>query len=262
MRMLFTAFIGLASTLAGLGQERVTPPPHLRPEGLTPGETRLKDAPKPEAYQIPEAAIAREGTLRDGKRSIGFYLVVPTDKPLQKGDDPVTTDVRVGVKHYSGKQLVYEARYLANPRTRTSSQHGFEREWYPNGALKSELLYDQGLLNGTCKHWNEKGEFLGSYELKQGKGTRKEWFDDGKLLRETPLVNNHEDGKQITYYPGGQVLEETHFKAGELHGVNKRWQRDGTLYPDYPVYFISGKQVSLEQFTKADQKRDPAAPNR
>jgi len=258
MRTLFTALVGLASTLPSFGQD--TRPP--APPGFIPIETRLKDAPKSEDYQIPKVAEAREGTLRDGKRCIGYYLVVPPDKPLREGDDPVMTDILVGARHFLGKQLVFETRYLANSRTRTSSKHGFERTWHPNGLIQSELLYDQGLLNGACKQWSDNGKLLGTYEMKLGKGTRKEWSDDGNLLRETPLVNNKEDGRQITYSRGGQMLEEMHYKAGEFHGINRRWRSDGSLFPGYPLYFLDGKEVTREQYEDRARKRDQSAPIR
>jgi antitoxin component YwqK of YwqJK toxin-antitoxin module len=56
---------------------------------------------------------------------------------------------------------------------------GVMREWHENGVLARETPFERGLINGTVKQWSTQGKLLGEYELRFGRGVKREWNDDG-----------------------------------------------------------------------------------
>ena len=90
---------------------------------------------------------------------------------------------------------------------------GFIKEYYYNGNLKYEgeylngkgkeyeynkLKFEGEYLNG--KRWNGKGYDLENniiYEIKEGKGFIKEYYNNGKLKYEYQLLNGEKNGKGI-----------------------------------------------------------------
>src|SRR5438034_8735009 len=66
--------------------------------------------------------------------------------------------------------------------------HGIARSWYPNGQLQSETPFRDGLAHGIWKHWAQDGRLLGTFEMVDGTGTFRTWYDDGRLRTEVSAV--------------------------------------------------------------------------
>jgi len=84
-------------------------------------------------------------------------------------------------------------------------------EYYTNGALKSEGIYDEGKRIGEWKFYHPNGELeqIGSYN-KDGKEDG-EWiwyFTTGDLLRQESYFNGMTDGYSIEYDEFGVVIAE------------------------------------------------------
>ena len=85
--------------------------------------------------------------------------------------------------------------------------------------VMEKLRYEGKYLNG--KLWNGKGyDNKGNleYEIKNGKGHIKEYFDDDeddKLLFEGEYLNGERNGKGKEYYDNGNLKFEGEYLKGE-----------------------------------------------
>ena len=58
-----------------------------------------------------------------------------------------------------------------------------EKDYYDNGQLKYEWLYQNGKRHGICKGWYKNGQPYYEYLYQDGKvhGVRKIWYKSGEL---------------------------------------------------------------------------------
>jgi len=76
---------------------------------------------------------------------------------------------------------------------------------YPEGSVKMETFYSEGLLHGPSTYFSEKGKLLS-----------KGWF-----------VQGHQQGKCWWYYPSGQLYSLQRYRDGVWHGKQEFYYPDG-----------------------------------
>ena len=129
--------------------------------------------------------------------------------------------------------------------TRTKS------EFWPNGAIKSEITlkdnhyegpakfyYETGQIQISCTYKNDKlhGQYLIFYPDGQRKeeqnfwngvqvGSNKVWDSQGTLIKTANYSDGKLNGRFTEFWPNGSVMTEGEFKNGFYHGY---W-----LYHDY-----------------------------
>ncbi len=108
------------------------------------------------------------------------------------------------------------------------------RRWHPNGVLAEELAVNNGSMDGVSKQWNDKGELLGSFEMRNGTGVWCRWNSDGTLDSEASYVH------------------------GYLTGRIRVWTSDGGLFSE--SFWLRGRKVSRKKYLEAC-KADPSLPN-
>jgi hypothetical protein len=72
--------------------------------------------------------------------------------------------------------------------------------------------------------------FSGNYLLYKGEkftGILTENFDATETTRETHYENGLENGEQIEYLKGGQLLARRYYRDGHKDGIHEGWYRDG-----------------------------------
>lgn len=97
--------------------------------------------------------------------------------------------------------------------------------WHKNGRQATAEHYENGLLHGLCRQWNESGRLLGKYRMVHGTGLQRAWHDNGKLQIEVSTVHS------------------------EFCGRSRIWLRDGTLLSER--FYLHGKTVSTETYRDA-----------
>jgi antitoxin component YwqK of YwqJK toxin-antitoxin module len=101
---------------------------------------------------------------------------------------------------------------------------GAWREYYPNGAVKSEGNYNKGKRIGQWKFYHPNGQLeqIGSYN-KDGKedGTWTWYFATGDLLREESYFNGMIDGYSVEYDEYGVVIAEGEYIEDYREGLWK-----------------------------------------
>jgi hypothetical protein len=111
---------------------------------------------------------------------------------------------------------------------RNGHKQGVIRTWHRNGVLASEEPFENDLLHGICRQWDESGRLLGRYKMVHGTGIQRAWHDNGQLQVEVSTV------------------------GGRFCGRNRIWLRDGTLISE--TFCIDGRNVSPETYRAAAGK--------
>jgi antitoxin component YwqK of YwqJK toxin-antitoxin module len=133
-------------------------------------------------------------------------------------------------------------------------KHGLWKEYFPNGTLKEEGIYDKGNRTGEWRFYHPNGQLeqIGSYN-KEGKedGIWTWYYATGSLLREDNYFNGKNDGHSVEYdefglvvaegdyienyregkwkFNYGDQLTEEEYLNGMLHGKSKYYYKDGVL---------------------------------
>ncbi len=111
--------------------------------------------------------------------------------------------------------------------------HGWHRTWHENGVLASEVYLNHEVPDGIARQWDTKGNLLGTFEIKNGTGIEKKWYEDGTVENEISWVN------------------------GTTTGRWRMYEEDGTILGD--MYWIKNRKVSKKKYIEACQK-DPTLP--
>lgn len=69
-----------------------------------------------------------------------------------------------------------------------------ERTYYPNGSIRTESCYKNGLLNGVFRRY----------------------YDDGSLWEEANFVDGKLEGSKVTYYKNGVVQAVVVYQGGSM----------------------------------------------
>lgn len=167
------------------------------------------------------------------------------------------------------------------------NDNGFYTELYPNGHKRRTYEKEKGLRKGTSDYlapdstWMYGVQFRDddicavSYFDKTGKlhsneridATTKEivcYYKSGKIAARIPFDKCVYNGKYATYYPNGQLINETSYKDDYREGLTKYCFENGAVkelinfhngsrHGNYTLYFANGKK-SIEGVYHAGKK--------
>ena len=148
------------------------------------------------------------------------------------------------------------------------------RVYYPDGALKSEIAYKNGLLHGKSKHYHPNGTLHAEEEYRLGNrhGTRHIYYPHGgprlvtnyrsnskhgeerRYSKKGMLVWSHHHvakspwkwhGLRVTYYPNGAIKQEINYSEDELHGYMREYFEEGGVWRE--VTYRWGKRHGMER---------------
>ena len=109
-------------------------------------------------------------------------------------------------------EKLFEGIYL------NSEKNGKGCKYYGNGQLKFEGEYFHD------KKWNGKGYDINgniAYELKNGNGYVKKYYESGELKRKYEYLNGEKNGKEYNYDENGKIESEKQYLNGILNGLVK-----------------------------------------
>jgi len=81
---------------------------------------------------------------------------------------------------------------------------------------------------------------------------QKEYYDDGNLLKEGPILNNKRHGYWKTYYRNGKLWNESTFSDGMLIDTIKGYYTDGQL--KYQGIYKNGQKTGVWLFFDEEGK--------
>lgn len=197
-----------------------------------------------------------------------FLLLVGAALPAESGDDHIEYDIPSGAIKVGPRPTrdlrVHECRYFApgsdataenlvaveleakgvivkRELFRAGKKHGVQREWHPNGALKMEMPYRDGIMEGTVKLWDSSGALVSQYVMAEGSGTAVVYDSDGRVVKEEHFKDNQRDGF---------CMEHLRTKVDFT-----RWQ-NGRLIGNGYDFHVSGEVAAVAFFS---EKGDPVA---
>jgi antitoxin component YwqK of YwqJK toxin-antitoxin module len=127
-------------------------------------------------------------------------------------------------------QLLEEAHYQDN------QLQGERTYYYPDGAVESTEVYENGVLHGKYKKFKEDGTLYIEQEFVNGsmEGWSIRYYPNGKIEEKVFIKDNSEDGPFYEYWENGNMkaegtyntnIEGTALEQGEL----KEYDESGTL---------------------------------
>lgn len=113
-----------------------------------------------------------------------------------------------------------------------SLKQGVWKEFWPNGDLKSEVTFKNGLKTGLEIKWFDepdcveqesyyKDGVLDGPSIYYSKKCKKDFYENFK--------NGVKDGSEVSYYPNGNIRAEGNFKKGNLDGYYRVYDKNGTF---------------------------------
>ncbi|MFN9801540.1 MAG: toxin-antitoxin system YwqK family antitoxin, partial [Bacteroidota bacterium] len=112
------------------------------------------------------------------------------------------------------------------------------RDYYPNGALRSEGRYRDGFEDSLWHYYYETGAIQERTNYRRGKlhGQVLRYHPNGQLMVEGYFIRDQQDSIQRTFSDKGVKLEEGHFVKGRKAG---RWL----------TFFPGGDTARIELYT-------------
>ena len=95
---------------------------------------------------------------------------------------------------------------------RDARREGQWREWFPSGAMRSELDFRAGQPHGAWREWDEAGALRseGQYEAGEETGRWSFWFEGGGLSERGEMFQGARDGAWNAWHPNGQKRFKTY----------------------------------------------------
>jgi len=146
---------------------------------------------------------------------------------------------------------------------KNGARHGIEYHAHVPGKLISAEPYSNGLPHGTARQWSEDGKLIGAYTMSYGTGVDLWWCSESGFpyLSEARYLK---DGKRHGFEwwleaDQRKVWKECHFRNGQMHGVERAWNRHGSLRRGYPRYWANSVRLTKRQYLRA-RAQDPTPP--
>ena len=109
-----------------------------------------------------------------------------------------------------------------------------KKSYWENGNLKSELQYEDSLLNGVCRWYMANGKLQMEVTYRDNKmnGLLTRWYDNGNVMEEAWYKDGVQDSVYRYYSINGFLETEAYYVDGKLNGDYKRWYENGQVFQD------------------------------
>lgn len=158
-----------------------------------------------------ESAVAKKSTIikiQPLKRP-QKAVMVPKGRPKDGHDLGSGCVVRV---------VVDDACFVAERFIeKKGERHGQCLLYYPNGKIKAECFYKDGVLDGPAWFYNDFGDLLAQYDYDKGcpQGVAVEYFPSGKIARIQRYNNGALDGPQEYFNEEGELKSVINYTEGK-----------------------------------------------
>lgn len=127
---------------------------------------------------------------------------------------------------YPANITVEEGEYVNNKK------EGSWKHYWPNGNMKTEIVYHHNRPNGAYKVFYENGQLEeeGIWERSKNIGEFRRFYENGKPQQEFYFADSGKrNGIQKYYHENGQLELEVNIINGKESGVMKRFNPDGSI---------------------------------
>lgn len=172
----------------------------------------------------------------------------------------ISLQAEVEKEYFPDGTLKSEIDYKDGTRTATSKgvKNGIERIYYNNGQLAYEVHNIDNKRDGVLKWYEREGPLIKETHYKMGKmhGTDKIYFDNGKLQFSVNFVDDKKEGIEKEYYSTGQLASKVNYIHGKREGYLKRYHQKGYLMSQvlYKRNYKEGNEVFYDEKGKIIKK--------
>jgi antitoxin component YwqK of YwqJK toxin-antitoxin module len=150
--------------------------------------------------------------------TLGLALAAPA---AMAGDTAAKLNCPAGTAQAGNKAEGFTC-VKANVKAETQVAHGAYVEYHPNGKLKTQGQFENGLKVGTWTFYDEAGNMRSTAEFKAGG-----W-----------------DGQRVMYFPSGKPRLIEVYRDGKKNGVAKELAEDGRVVSQ--VRYADNRAVANE----------------
>ncbi|MGC8865582.1 MAG: toxin-antitoxin system YwqK family antitoxin [Bacteroidales bacterium] len=147
--------------------------------------------------------------------------------------------------------LSVNAQESINQTDAQGKKQGIWKKTFPNGKIRYEGRFEQGIPVGEFKHYHENGK-LKAIVRHAGDGQRAEaelYNEDGLLTARGSYFREQKDGEWKYFIPGKKLLSAVEFwQAGQPAGTWKIYFLNDTVVSEYWSYAGGKKQGPWRQF--------------
>lgn len=96
--------------------------------------------------------------------------------------------------------------------------HGACMVYFPNEKPHITMMYEKSLKQGDMIQYNEQGQktYTCGYKDDKKEGVEKVLIPEtGKILKQTPYLQDQIDGEVLVFYPSGDVQSRAFYKGGQ-----------------------------------------------
>jgi antitoxin component YwqK of YwqJK toxin-antitoxin module len=221
-------------------------------------QDRVKIQPytgKPIYLEEPEQVAAPTLIRREKKSEKYKDGKTRTERQLALfSDDHFEADGFYREYYNSGKPFV-EGTYTRGRQT------GEWTYWFENGNVNRKATYKDGQPDGAWEVRREDGTLAAKHSFREGQ-RHGEWIAYDKTgeqpLREERYDNGKADGVWKSWFPNGQLHQQSSFKQGKRDGVSTEWTEKGekraeisyadNKYDGAATYWMSDGRKIVQQF--------------
>ena len=136
-------------------------------------------------------------------------------------------------------RFFYDSGAIGEAHVYKAEERGVSRHWHPNGVLASEKTIQGGIIEGVASYWNDRGELVDSFEIRNGSGVWRIWELDeqSRWYRyiECRTINNMKIGRQLVYSDHGTTAIEAYW-INDKKISKKRYFKACDHDPNLPRY--------------------------
>lgn len=120
------------------------------------------------------------------------------------------------------EEFAEDGRLLARSERLEGLPHGRVERFGPTGLPQLAAHYNQGVLDGPLKVFDEDGTLIQEACYKAGKAHGlSRLFSNGRCIAEQQYVQGRLEGESIFYDEGGNITARQNFRLGRLEGLSQ-----------------------------------------
>jgi len=149
-----------------------------------------------------------------------------------------------------------EAKLVGEVTWRNGKMHGARKAFFPDGRLRSEIPYVDGVADGPARIWDAGGKLLSEGTMKAGKrhGPMTEyWPGTDQPQRIIHYKDDRIDGLVREFYQSGKLKRERSFRNESPHGEDRSFNENGEVAS--LRYWHDGDPVSKEECEKRSLRK-------
>lgn len=144
-----------------------------------------------------------------------------------------------------------DSEYARGCKRNDGTWHGPFVSMHSGGWMQKSGAFRDGVPDGVWKVYTSDGHVLGTYEIVDGNGVVRDWYDSAAKRGEVTYRGGQPDGVARTWYENGQVQSEVTWRAGWQHGKNTVWDERGVKQLE--ASYDDGRQHGVARFWELGQ---------